>query len=561
MVRNQQSADVILHNGKVLTVDANFSTQQALAVHGETIQAVGSDSDILALAGSGTSTINLQGRTVIPGIIDTHAHMDREGLKGIQPSLKGARSIADILAVIRRQVAGKRPGEWVLTMPIGEPPYYFDVPKNLREGRFPTRWELDQVSPHNPVYIRGIWPPWNQPPSVSVANSLALQQAGVDRHTDPPDPCVTIDRDSNGEPTGVFIDNGHFPTVDFTLMRVVPRFTLAERAEGLKESMRLYNSTGTTSTYEGHGIVPEVLRAYKKLRDAGEMTIRAHLVLSPSWRSVAEAEREMEWSGHAASAAGFGDDMLRVGGYHIQYRGDPYTARTRSAELPFAGWAAFAISYNPPARFRRLVRLAAQYNVRVNTSVTDDLDEVLRIFEEVHKETPIDGRRWLLVHTMHTNPEQLRRIHNLGLEVQTLPWTHLHLRSFSYVDDPKLVDSALQHRSYLEHGIPFSFGTDNKPYNAIATLWAAVVRTERRSGKVIGSGQRLSRLEALRALTMGGAHLCFDEGRRGSLEPGKLADLAVLSDDLLTMPEEEISELRSFLTMVGGKAVYQTDDL
>ena len=342
MVPDHGWADVVFHNGQVLTVDAASHICQALAVRGQTIQAVGSDTDVLALAGPSTSVIDLRGRTVIPGIIDIHAHMDREGLKGIFPSLEGAGSINEILAVIQRQVEERQAGEWVVTMPIGDPPNYADVPQGLREGRFPSRWELDRVSPDNPVYIRGIWTPWNVPPSVSVANSLALKLAGIDRDTPSPDPSVTIDRDGGGEPTGILIDANLFPTVEFNLMRVVPRFTQAQRSEALRESMRLYNSVGITGTYEGHGVAPDVLGIYREAWDTGAMTVRANLVLSPMWGPIAEADREMERWAHTASGAGFGDAMLRVSGYFIQYRGSRYRARARSSELPYTGWAGFA---------------------------------------------------------------------------------------------------------------------------------------------------------------------------------------------------------------------------
>ena len=561
MVMDRTSADVVLHNGQILTVDASNSTSQAIAVRGEIIQAVGSDADVLALAGPHTVTIDLRGRTVIPGIVDIHAHMDREGLKGLYPSLEGVRSIAGILDVVRGEVSTKRPGEWVVTMPVGDPPNYADIPDSLDEGRYPTRLELDRVSPQNPVYIRGIWTPWNVPPSISVANSLALREAGIDRHTLPPDSSVTIEHDSSGEPTGIFVDRNRFPTVEFTLMRVVPRFTHAQRVQALKESMHLYNSVGITGTYEGHGVAPEVLRAYKEVWDAGEMTVRARLVLSPSWRSVAEAEREMERWAHTASAAGFGDGMLQTAGYFIGYGGNPYTARARSAELPYTGWAGFAESYNSPARFRRLVELAARYNLRVNTLVRESLGDVLEIFGDINTEVPIADRRWLLVHVANATQEQLSRTRYLGLVVETIPLTVLWLRGSRLLDEPMAAGNTVAHRSYLEHGVPFGFGTDNKPYNPFVTLWSAVTRQERLTGKVLGPEQRLTRLEALRAFTMGGAYFSFEEGRRGSLEQGKLADLAVLTGDLIAMPEDELAGLRSCLTMVGGKVVHWTGDI
>ncbi len=562
-MRPQESdkADIILYGGKVLTVSNDDSIEQAVAIKGELVQAVGSDQDVLALAGPDTKTINLGGRTVIPGIIDIHAHMDREGLKRIYPSLEGATSIPEILGLIEQQVAQKRPGEWVTTMPVGDPPNYADMPAGLQERRLPNRWDLDKVSPNNPVYIRGAWTPWNVPPSVAIANSVALQLAGIDRNTQSPDSSVTIEHDDAGEPTGILLDTGRFPSVEFTLMKVVPRFTHQQRVAALKESMRLYNAVGTTGTYEGHGVAPEVLRVYKEVWDAREMTVRAHLTLSPAWKSVAEADREMERWGHSASGQGFGDSMLRISGYYIHYRGSRYTARARTAELPFTGWAGFAQSYNPPATFKRLVKLAAQHKLRVNTIVADCLEEVLEVFQDVHREIPINGQRWMIGHVVETSPAQLKVIRDLGLIVETIPLTHLWLRGRQYVGKPDVADTAVAHRDYLDQGVRFGLGTDNKPYSPFPTIWAAVARQERTTNEVLGPSQVLTRMEALTAITLGGAYFSFEAERRGSLEAGKLADLAVLSDDYLTVPDDEISGLHSVLTIVGGKEVHSTGDL
>jgi predicted amidohydrolase YtcJ len=559
--RNSEKADVILHAGKVLTVGPGDIIEQAVAVRGDSIQAVGGDQDVLALAGPDTKMIDLRGRTIIPGIIDIHAHMDREGLKRINPSLEGAKSITEVLAIIEREVSQKRPGEWVVTMPVGDPPNYADIPASLKEGRFPNRWDLDKVSPDNPVYIRGIWTPWNVPPSVAIANSAALRLAGIDRHTQSPDSSVTIEHDDSGEPTGIIVDTGRFPSVEFTLMKIVPRFTHEQRVAALKESMRLYNAVGTTGTYEGHGVAPEVMRVYKEVWDAREMTVRAHLVLSPGWKTVAQAAQEMERWAHSASGQGFGDSMLHVSGYYIHYRGSEYTARARSAELPFTGWAGFAQGYNPPAKFRQLVKLAAQHKLRVNTIVADCLEEVLEVFQAVHREIPIDNERWMIGHVIETSPEQLKVIRELGLIIETIPLTHLWLRGRSLVDDSESADKAVAHRDYLKQGVNFGLGTDNKPYSPFPTIWAAVARQERTTKKVIGPKQIITRIEALRAITMGGAYFCFEENNRGSLEAGKLADLAVLSDDYLSVPEDDIPELSSVLTMVGGQVVHSSGDI
>ena len=168
-------ADLVVTRGKVITVDPKNTIAEAVAVTGERIAAVGGAAEIEALIGPGTRRIDAGGRAVAPGLIDGHAHLDREGLKPVFPSLAGCRSINDVLARIAALVADAGPGEWIVTMPIGEPPYYWDVPANLAEGRFPTRRELDSVSPDNPVYIRPIWGFWRHIlPLTSVANSAAL---------------------------------------------------------------------------------------------------------------------------------------------------------------------------------------------------------------------------------------------------------------------------------------------------------------------------------------------------------------------------------------------------
>ena len=556
--RDTGKADIILHAGKVITVGNDNRIEQAVAVRGELLQAVGSDQDVLALAGPDTQVIDLRGRTVIPGIIDIHAHMDREGLKRIYPSLEGATSMPEILSLIKQQVDQKRPGEWVTTMPVGDPPNYADMPANLQEGRFPNRWDLDKVSPNNPVYIRGTWTPWNVPPSVAIANSMALQLAGIDRNTQSPDSSVTIEHDDLGEPTGILRDSERFPSLEFTLMKVVPRFTQEQRVAALKESMQLYNSVGTTGTYEGHGVAPEVMRAYKEVWDANEMTVGAHLVLSPEWKTVAGAAKEMERWGHAASGQGFGDEMLRVSGYYLSHRGNKYTARARSAELPFTGWAGFAESYNSPAKFHQLALLAAKHNLRVNTIVARGLGEVLDIFQKVNREIPIGDKRWTIGHVVETSAEQLKVIRELGLIIETIPLTHLWLRGGQFVKDSGRAGKAVAHKDYLDQGVRFGMGTDNKPYSPFPTIWAAVARQERTTNEVIGPTQCLTRMEALRAITMGGAYFSFEENRRGSLEMGKLADIVVLSGDYLDIPEDKIPDLNSVLTMVGGRVVHSS---
>lgn len=313
------AADLILHGGTVVTIDPAFSLAEAVAVTDDRIVAVGRNAEIRALADGYTCLIDLGGRAVMPGLIDAHAHMDREGLKAICPSLAGARSVDDVLQRIEALAKAAAPGEWIVTMPLGDPPYYFDVPQNLKEGRFPTRWELDRVSPRNPVYIRAIWGYWRHTlPLVSIANSAALRLAGLTRETVPPWEGVTIEKDPRGEPTGVFVEQTYVPLVELSLMAVAPRFTHAQRVRALRESMKIYNATGTTSIVEGHGVAEEVLRVYEQLAGRGELTVRAHLLQSPAWAAAHPASigaRLDAWQARIARH-GTGDAFLRVAAPH-----------------------------------------------------------------------------------------------------------------------------------------------------------------------------------------------------------------------------------------------------
>jgi predicted amidohydrolase YtcJ len=550
--------DTLLLNGRILTLDDNSSIHQAMAIHCSHIQALGRDDELKPFADPNTRIIDLKGLTAIPGIVDAHAHMDREGLKNLLPGLAGARSVSDILAVIKEEVSRKKKGEWVVTMPPGDPPNYAGIPETLLEKRYPTRWDLDTVSPDHPVYIKGIWPPWNIPPSVSVANSYALQLAGIDRYTPSPHSSVVIEKDAAGEPTGVIIDRNMFPITEFTLMKVVPRFTHEDRVKALRNSMRLYNSAGITSIYEGHGVAPEVLRTYKTLWDEGAMTVRSHLVISPTWTSLKDAEKEMAERGCCLWNDWFGDDLLRFCGLFIQLRGQRHVARFRSKELPFTGWAGFAVSYHDWPRFLGLTRSAARHGIRVHTiaSTEEEMEEVLAAYEAAQKEFPMSDRRWVIEHVCDVQSAHLERIRSLGVVCQTNPLTHLWLRGASYLRDAERADRAIPHQDFLQHHIPFALGTDNKPYNPFHTLWAAVGRREKKSGAVIGPKQCLSPAQGLMAFTKGGAYLCGQEKRLGSLEPGKLADLAVLSDDPLQIVEEKLKEIRVHLTLVGGKVVH-----
>ncbi|HXH83346.1 MAG TPA: amidohydrolase family protein [Candidatus Tectomicrobia bacterium] len=417
------AADWIVQGGRILTLDPRRPAATALAVAGGRVAAVGARSDMRAWRGRRTRVVDLHGATVVPGLVDAHAHLDREGLKALCPSLAGVRSIPALQARLRRLAAGRPPGAWLVTMPLGTPPFYRDAPA-LAEGRWPTRADLDAAVPDRPVYIRGIWGYWNRPPVHSVASSAALRAAGITRDTVPP-PGIEIARDAAGEPTGLFVEHNAIQVLEFTLMRAAPRFTHADRLRALDESQRRYAARGVTAVYEGHGVAPEVLRVYRETHAAGRLRLRCTPALSPTWAGAEEGVRAIADLAAWAGGAGLGDDRLRVGGICLHWGGDPEVARILHAAQPYTGWAGFVESSNDPAAYRAQAAAAARHGLRIGTLVTRCLPEVLDVWESIDAETPIRGLRWVLVHLNTADDKDAARIRRLGAVVTTNPISYL----------------------------------------------------------------------------------------------------------------------------------------
>ena len=559
--------DKILVNGHIITVDKNFRIAEAVAIRDGRFIAIGSNKAIESLADPNVEVIDLKGRTVVPGFIDGHAHMDREGLKFILPSLDGVRSIDDILEVIKQEVEKKKPGEWIVTMPIGDYPNYAGGSDLLKEKRYPTRWDLDRVAPDNPVYIKGIWFYWSgKPPIVSIANSYALKLAGITRDTQGLHPGMTIVKEpDSGEPNGIFEELGTIGTIEYSLMKIVPRFSHEQRVAALKYSMHQYNAAGTTSIYEGHGLAPAVIRAYKELWENKEMSVRSHLTVSPAWDAVPGAHPEMvlrDWAIYAGGR-GLGDDMLKISGIYTAVGSSPQD-NIRRKDSPYPGWAGYSVDSRLQERrgsLYDLILAAARANLRANaiTYFPENFARYLNVFEQVNRVVPITEKRFVLEHLRFVTEAQQDLIKELGVVPTVLPGKHIWssgLRS-TRDSDREEINSYIPLKSFVDKGIIFVLATDNVPFRPLHTLGAAITRKDGVTGQVIGPDQKISRADALRAFTINGAYLSFEEHIKGSIEVGKLADLAVLSADLLTVPEDDIRQIRVLMTMVGGKIVFQ----
>ncbi len=556
-------AELIITGGKVATLDREEKIAEAVAVRGGKIIAVGTNAEVEAMTRPGARRIDAGGRLVGPGLIDAHAHMDREGLKERLPSLAGCRSIDDVLQRIEALVRETPRGEWIVTMPIGEPPFYEGVPGNLRDKRWPTRHDLDKVAPDHPVYIRPIWGHWrNTLPLVSVANTRALELAGITRATMPPSPSIQIDKElDSGEPSGIIYEFVFKPLAEKTLMSCIPRFSIDDRIAGLKRSMEVYNSVGTTSVVEGHGIAGEVFAAYQAChQEAGEfLPVRSHLMFSPSWSDPSpSAVRELlvDW-GRWLARRGLGDEFLRMAGLYAENDRSPEND-LRALCGPYTGWAGFNFDAALPSEVMfELLLEAARLGIRVGSFDPG----ILEVYERVHRQVAIDDQRWMIEHVGVFNRDEVKRIADLGLGIQYYTGRYIGL------DGDKLrgrlgearVDEIVPMRWMIEAGVHAALATDNVPPTMFVPIHHAVARVPDNGTPRLGEAQALTRLEALAAASREGAWLSFDEDFKGTIEPGKAADIVILSDDLLTCDEDRIPGITADVTITGGRIVWEKE--
>jgi predicted amidohydrolase YtcJ len=555
--------DLILHSGRIATLDPRAPEAEAVAALDGRIVAAGRNGDIRRLAGARTRVIDARGRRVIPGLMDNHTHYLLAGLDspeaGVKVNIAWARSIAEIVDVISRRVAVTPPGEWIATSPMFR--------GALSEGRFPNRHDLDPISPDHPVYIF-------QSGKNIIVNSYALRLAGITRDT--PDPLVPpeghIVRDAEGEPTGHLIAGA----ADMARLRWWERLGKAPKMwdflyfpqekviRGIESQGRTYLACGVVAVRD-MGVSVDDVDAYVSARRQGRLPVRTDLVLGLPARYLATEEIEKRLRDYFGPKSGFGDDWLRLGGLKLVVQND--------------GWWAYS-----PDKLRRTVLEANRRGWTLAIHVSSGASReatglVLDALEEAGREVPIGTRRFTYEHGFGlTDGSDLTRVKALGMTVASSPLLAYYgaARSFHMhdalnelrirkepIDDPwehAVTDWALPFRDWLESGLAVTAGTDNPavPYDPDHPfLGMHHVLTGETLAGVLLRGQGVSRLEALRMWTINNAYAVFQEDRRGSIEPGKLADLVMLSDDLLTCPDERIKDITVVMTIIGGHVAYE----
>jgi predicted amidohydrolase YtcJ len=508
-----QTAEMVLVNGKILTVDSQFSTHEAIALRDAKIMSVGSTTEVRKLAGPQTRVIDLQGRTVIPGLIDSHMHAIRAGQAfGSEVNWVGAATLAEALGRIHEASLKKKPGAWLIV--AGG----WNVAQ-FKEKRRPTQADLVAAAPNNPVYIQ-LGYDW------VVITPAGFKALNINSDADVPRP-GKLERDANGALTGA-IDGGGSNDVAVALFDKLPHPTFDEQVAGTKSFFRELNRLGLTAVGDpgGNNVNPEDYQPIFKVWRDGKLTLRvAYSLCGPT----AGHEFEELKSLTQMLPLGFGDDMLKFNGL-----GERITWGMNNNDRPTA---------DEKDKLYQIAKWAAQRSlpVTIHWPKNETVDTLLSIYERVNQEIPIANLRWSIAHLNNASPQSLQRMKAMGIG-----WT-IQRPNAASVENAK------------ELGVMMGAGTDAHrvaSYNPFTALEWSLVESKNAGGVQRSPDQSPTRADALHAYTIGSAWFSFDEDQRGSLEPGKLADLAVLTKDYMSVPADQIGSIESLLTMVGGKIVY-----
>lgn len=532
-------ADLILLNGRFTTLDRANPEASAVAVKDGRFVAVGSESDVMSFGEDGTPVIDLGGRRVVPGLNDSHIHVIREGLNyNLELRWDGVPSLADAMRLLREQARRTPSPQWVRVIG-GWSEFQFE------ERRMPTLDEINEAAPETPVFILHLY-------DRAFLNGAALRALGYTRDT-PDFPGGEIERDRHGNPTGLLIARPN-ATVLYASLAKGPKLSYEDQLNSTRHFMRELNRLGVTSVIDAGGgfqNYPDDYRVMDELARRGELTLRIAYNLFTQ-RPGGELDDFRNWL--SMTAPGRGDDTFRMNG--------------AGEMLVFSG-ADFEDFLEPrpdlPARMEGelepVVRLLVEnrWPFRLHATYEESIRRFLDVFERINREVPFDGLRWFFDHAETIGDRSLERVRALGGGVAIQDRLAFQGEHFLRRHGAEAARHSPPIGRMLSMGVPVGAGTDATrvaSYNPWVVLyWLA-------TGKTVGGIQlrgaehRLDRLEALRLHTLGSAWFSGEEQDKGSIEAGKLADIAALSEDYFAIPEERIKQLESVLTLVGGKIVH-----
>ena len=522
---------LVLYNGNILTMDPANPRAEAVAIDGERFMAVGTSADIRHGATAGTRQIDLGNKTVVPGFIDAHTHPVYAGIRHLRWVDCDLRSIAEIQRAVRERAAKTPPGEWV----VG---FKYDDTKTS-DGRRITREDLDAAAPRHPVLVE------HRGGHTAYVNSMAFARAGITAATADP-PGGKIDRDGS-RLTGGLRERATEP-----FWKLLPMaFTRDELRQAVKLISGMMVSTGVTSAGDAEA-TPEDLRAYQDARETGDLSLRVYCLIQYQFLDRMTA---------AGIRTGIGDDWVRVGAMKLVADGS-ISERTARLSQPYIGRPDdFGILVHSAEELYQQARRAHEAGWQIGTHANGDvaINIMLGIYERLQREMPRRDPRYRLEHCTVVNPSIIERMRRLGaIPTPFSTYVYYHgekMREYG----PERLNWMFAVRSFLDAGIPVTQASDYPPgpFEPMMALQSEVTRTDIK-GNIWGPRQRVSVEEAIRVGTRNGAWASFEEDSKGSIEPGKLADLVVLGQDPLRVDPQSLINIKIERTMVGGRWRYES---
>ncbi|QDV20199.1 N-substituted formamide deformylase precursor [Gimesia panareensis] len=546
-----ETATLIFKNGKVITLDKQSRIAEAIAIREGKILAVGSNAEMQPFQGAQTKVVSLDGKTVIPGLIESHVHALRAARGELIQPHQELNSVAEIQAWIREKVKEVPPGRWI-TVPRT------DITR-LKERRRPTPAELDAACSTHPVYMNIA--------RKNVLNTRGFELIGIRKKGDTLSGARII-FDDDGKPLMMEGGGG-------AISKLIPRETVPAEAtrEALKKLHAIYNSVGITSILERGSRVDEY-REYELLKEQNELTVRMTMTIREQLRSAAAVK---EFTEKLGLITGDGDDWVRVGPLKISVDGGIHWGSTRLSEPYGEKRIKFYVLEDPEYRgdlaysrelMAEIFEAGQKLGWQMCCHATGDgsVNEILSALEDVNQRLPVKGRRFCITHAYFPSHKSVKRSKALGVCYDTQ--TYLFYRdadAINQVYGPSWVNRFMGLKMFVDAGVPVAINSDHmngfdpdhsmNAFNPFLALYIAVSRRDI-YGDVYGPHQKLSREEALRCMTSDAAYISFEEDKKGTLEPGKLADLVVLDRDYLKCPEEEIKQIKPLLTILDGKVVF-----
>jgi predicted amidohydrolase YtcJ len=547
-------ADLIVHHAKVVTVDLKFRTVRAVAVKDGRVVALGGNQAVLRWKGPKTRVINARGKTVLPGLYDSHVHpLSAATSEEFAP----LTSLKEVFAHIRKKAAATPAGRWIVIR--------FAFPTRLKEGRFPTRAELDRAAPKHPVL-------YNAGPA-SMVNSMALKVSVVTRDTANPPGGVIVKDPATGEPTGMLRGAER-------VLKGVPsqiaRYQGAARRIALAKMLRLYNSQGLTSIADRNA-GRESLDLYLELKKRGELTVRVNVARAfdptGSREEVVTKLKALPGKDKKGGPTGVGDAWVRIGPIKLFLDGGMLngTAYMRQPWPPGDTYQIVEKNYRgllfiQPRQLAMVVEEGARrgWQMTAHTAGEGAMDVLLDAYDLVNRKIPIKDKRFCITHANFPSRHNLERCRRLGVCADVQPaWLYKDGATLARVLGKKRMRWFQPYQSWLKY-TTIGGGSDHmvqrdplkatNPWSPWLGMWVALTRKTERDG-VLTPDERLTRAQAVRLYTINNAYLHHEEKEKGSLEVGKLGDLIVIDRDILTCPVDEVRDTRVLVTVVGGKVV------